>query len=76
MIQSASSAAQTAPKKSTGKLSWLVTFIFRLLLLGVSGGLAIIVGIVLANFYPSANPNKPLLLRVIEGWEKLIHHYS
>ncbi|NET57641.1 MAG: OmpA family protein [Symploca sp. SIO2E6] len=70
MIQSASSAAQTAPKKSTGRLSWLVTWIFRLLLLGVGGGLAIIVGIVLANFYPSVNPQKPLLLRVIDGWEQ------
>lgn len=69
MIQSASSATQTAPKKSTGRFSWLVSFIFRLLLLGVGSGLAIIVGIVLANFYPSSNANKPLLLRVIEGWE-------
>ena len=69
MIQSASSAAQTAPKKSTGRHSWLVTLMFRLLLLGVGGGLAIILGIVIANFYPSANPNKPLLLRVIEGWK-------
>ncbi|NEP56823.1 MAG: OmpA family protein [Symploca sp. SIO2G7] len=70
MIQSANSEAQTTPKKSKGRLSWLGTFVFRLLLLGVGGGLAIIVGIVLANFYPSANPNKPLLLRVIDSWEK------
>ncbi len=69
MTQSANSAAQTAPKKSTGRFSWLVTLIVRLLLLGVSGGLAIIVGIVLANFYPSTNPDKPLVLRVIESFQ-------
>jgi len=52
VIQSANSEAQTAPKESKGRLSWLVTLVFRLLLLGVGGGLAIILGIILANFYP------------------------
>ncbi|NEQ70038.1 MAG: OmpA family protein [Symploca sp. SIO2D2] len=70
MIQSANSEAQTAPKESKGRLSWLVTLVFRLLLLGVGSGLAIILGIILANFYPSASANKPLLLQVTDSWGK------
>ncbi|NES20681.1 MAG: OmpA family protein [Symploca sp. SIO3E6] len=70
MIQSANLEAQTAPKKSKGRLSWLVTLVFRLLLLGVGGSLAIILGIVFASFYPSASANKPLLLKVIDSWGK------
>jgi outer membrane protein OmpA-like peptidoglycan-associated protein len=40
--------------------------IFRLLLLGVGGGLALILGIVLANFYPSLQPERPLILKVLD----------
>lgn len=66
MTQSASSAAKTSPDKSTSRHPWLLILIFRLLLLGVGGGLALILGIVLANFYPNPNPEKPILLRVLE----------
>jgi outer membrane protein OmpA-like peptidoglycan-associated protein len=41
-----------------------------LLLLGVGGGLALILGIVLANVYPNSNPEKPLILKVLESLDK------
>jgi outer membrane protein OmpA-like peptidoglycan-associated protein len=66
VTQSASSAAKTSPDKSTSRHPWLLILIFRLLLLSVGGGLALILGIVLANFYPNRNPEKPILLRVFE----------
>jgi outer membrane protein OmpA-like peptidoglycan-associated protein len=70
VTQSASSAAKTSRKQSTSRRPWLLVLIFRLLLLGVGGGLALILGIVLANFYPSSNPEKPLLLKALERFEK------
>jgi outer membrane protein OmpA-like peptidoglycan-associated protein len=66
VTQSNSSAAKTSPDKSPPRPWWLLVFIFRLLLLGVGGGLALILGIVLAIFYPNPNPEKPLMLRVLE----------
>lgn len=71
MSQSASSAAKTSPEKSTSRRPWLLVLIFRLLLLGVGGGLALILGIVLANFYPKQNPERPLLLKVLERLDKI-----
>lgn len=69
MTQSNSSAAKTSPDQSPPRPWWLLVFIFRLLLLGVGGGLALIVGIVLAIFYPNPNPEKPLMLRVLEQFD-------
>jgi len=69
--QSASSAAKTSPEKSTSRRPWLLVLIFRLLLLGVGGGLALILGIVLANFYPKQNPQRPLLLKALERLDKI-----
>ncbi len=70
MTQSPNSSAKTSPDKSTGRRPWLLVLIFRLLLLGVGGGLALILGIVLANFHPNPNPEKPLMLRVLERLDK------
>ena len=72
MTQSASSVAKTSPEKSTRRRPWLLVLIFRLLLLGVGGGLALILGIVLANFYPNPNPERPLLLKVLERLDKRV----
>jgi outer membrane protein OmpA-like peptidoglycan-associated protein len=69
VTQSNSSAAKTSPDQSTPRPWWLLVFIFRLLLLGVGGGLALILGIVLAIFYPNPNPEKPLMLRLLEQLE-------
>ncbi|MCA1994540.1 MAG: OmpA family protein [Coleofasciculus sp. S288] len=66
MSQSSSSTAKTSPDQSTPRSPWLLVLIFRLLLLGVGGGLALIAGILLAYFYPAPNPEKPLLLKVLE----------
>lgn len=69
MTQSANSAAKTFPEKPTGRRPWLLVLIFRLLLLGVGGGLALILGIILANFYPNPTPEKPQLLKVLERFD-------
>ncbi|MBW4647356.1 MAG: OmpA family protein [Kastovskya adunca ATA6-11-RM4] len=63
-------SARTTPNPSSGKPKsrppWILVLIFRLLLLGVGSGLAIILGILIANFYPHPNPSKPLILRLPE----------
>lgn len=66
MTQSANSAPKASPAQSSGRSPWLLILIFRLLLLGVGGGLAIILGIVLAHFSPNPSPEKPLLLKIME----------
>lgn len=76
VTQSTRSATKTAPKPSTTRSWWLLVLIFRLLLLGVGGGLALIGGIVLANTYPNPNPEKPLLLKVLEALDKKTSHKS
>ncbi len=66
MTQSTNSDAKTPPKRSSNRQPWLLVLIFRLLLLGVGGGLALISGIVYANFYPNPHPKQPLLLKVLD----------
>ncbi|HBB34017.1 MAG TPA: cell envelope biogenesis protein OmpA [Cyanobacteria bacterium UBA8803] len=74
MTQSANSADKTSPNPnpSARRSSWLLVFIFRLLLLGVGAGLALIAGIVLANIYPSRNTEKPLLFKMQSYFDKPI----
>lgn len=69
MTQPTNSAAKPAPERSPRKAPGLLVLIFRLLLLGVGGGLALILGIVLAYFYPNPNPEKPLILRMLERFD-------
>ena len=70
MTQSNNSAAKTSRDKSTPRPWWLLILIFRLLLLVVGGGLALMLGMVFANYYPDPNPEKPLMLKMMEGIEK------
>lgn len=70
MTQPTNSAAKTPRDKSTARHPWLLVLIFRLLLLGVGGGLAVISGIIFASFYPQPNPEKPLILKVLERLDK------
>lgn len=70
VTQSSSSDTKTSPKKSNGRHPWLLVLIFRLLLLGVGGGLALILGIVFANFYPNPNSEQPLLLKMLDRLDK------
>lgn len=69
MPQSPSSVDKISSQPSTPKRPWFLILLFRLLLLGVGGGLALILGIVLANIYPNPNPEKPLLLRMWSRFE-------
>ena len=69
MSQSANSAAKTSPDKSSSRHPWLLVLIFRLLLLGVGGGLALILGILFANVYSNPSPEKPLLIKLLERLE-------
>ncbi|MFB8788507.1 MAG: OmpA family protein [Potamolinea sp.] len=66
MTKSASSAAKTTPEKSPRRQPWILILIFRLLLLGVGGGLAMILGIVFANIYPAPKPEKPLMFKLLD----------
>lgn len=66
MTQFTNPEAKTPPKKSNNRPPWLLVLIFRLLLLGVGGGLALISGIVYANFYPNPQPKQPLLFKVLD----------
>lgn len=69
MTQSTNSDAKTPPHKSKNHQPWLLVLIFRLLLLSVGGGLALISGIVFAYFYPNPNPEQPLLLKILQRLE-------
>lgn len=69
MIQSARSADKTTSASLRSQRPWFLIFIFRVLLLGVGGGLALIAGIVLATFYPRTNPEKPLFLKMATPFE-------
>ena len=66
MKKSASSAAKTTPEKQPRKQPWILILIFRLLLLGVGGSLAMILGIVFANVYPAPKPEKPLMFKLLD----------
>ncbi|MCP2732718.1 OmpA family protein [Limnofasciculus baicalensis] len=66
----ANSADKTSPQPSTRRRSWLLVVIFRVLMLGLGGGVALILGIVLANVYPSPNPQKPLVLKIQSYFDK------
>jgi outer membrane protein OmpA-like peptidoglycan-associated protein len=68
--QPKSSATKTSHDKSTTRSWWLLVLIFRLLLLAVGGGVALLSGILLAYFYPNPNPEKPLILRMLERIDK------
>lgn len=69
MTQSTSSATTTSRNQSTARHPWLLVLIFRLLLLSVGGGLALLLGIVWANVYPKPNPEKPLILKILERFD-------
>lgn len=62
---------QPAPERSPGLLYGLLVLIFRLLLLGVGGSLAVLVGIGVALWRPGTVPNRPVLevlFRQVSAW--------
>ncbi|HEY9816498.1 MAG TPA: OmpA family protein [Candidatus Obscuribacterales bacterium] len=61
----------SAPARSPGLLYGLLVLIFRLLLLGVGGSLAVLVGIGVALWRPGAIPERPMLevlFRQVSAW--------
>lgn len=77
MTQSSTSQASELPKQrpakrpSPGRGRSFLTFIFRLLLLGVSGSLAALLGIVLAQFYPGQIQEPPLVEKFMQSSQAL-----
>jgi outer membrane protein OmpA-like peptidoglycan-associated protein len=67
VTQSTSSAVKekNSAEGSTASSPWLLVLIFRLLLLGVGGGLAIVAGIAFATIYPDPTPERPLVIKVL-----------
>lgn len=62
---------QPAPERSPGLLYGLLVLIFRLLLLGVGGSLAVLVGIGVALWRPGTVPDRPvleILFRQVAAW--------
>lgn len=70
MTQSTNSAPKATSEQPGNRPPWLLVLIFRLLLLAVGGGVALILGIVCANFFPNLNPEKPLLLKMLDRLDK------
>lgn len=77
MTKSSISQASDVPKRQpVGKPSFsrgraLLVFLFRLLLLGVSGSLAGLVGIAIAQFYPGRIQEPPLVEKFMQGSQVL-----
>lgn len=61
------------PRPRVSILRQLLTLIFRLLLLGVGGGLAFLVGAAIAHFYPASNPQEPLIERMRRSSTALVN---
>lgn len=61
------------PRPRVSILRQVLTLIFRLLLLGVGGGLAFLVGAAIAHFYPASNPQEPLIERMRRSSTELVN---
>ena len=62
----ADSATNISPRESTGKSLGLGILLSRLIFLGLGGGLAGCLGILLAMFYPNPNPEMPLVVKLLD----------
>lgn len=69
MTKSPKPAKTTFRPPSRGLI--LLTFIFRLLLLTVGGGIAWVIGIAVAQVYPAPNPEAPLIRKLLENTPQL-----
>lgn len=63
--QEAPFADNTSPRQSTGIGRFLLVLLWRVLLLGVGGGLAWLFGLVLAGVFPDLTPEVPLVVKVL-----------
>lgn len=67
VIKSAPTVTRTYRRESINRRPWLVILLYQLLLLGIGGSLAWLLGMILVNFYPNRNPEVPLVVKVLEG---------
>jgi OOP family OmpA-OmpF porin len=63
---------QQIPRPSTNRGWFLLVLIFRLLLLGVGGSLAAVVGIAIAQLLPGQLQEPPLVEKAIQGSQSLL----
>src|SRR6476469_4518787 len=66
VIKSTPTVKRTYRRESINRRPWLVVLLYRLLLLGIGGGLAWLLGMILVNFYPNRNPEVPLVVKILE----------
>jgi len=66
MVITADSATNISPRELKGKSLWLGVLLSRLLLLGLGGGLAWCLGILIALFYPNPNTEMPWVVKLLE----------
>lgn len=61
--------SKSPPKSKSGVLVGVLSFIFRLLLLGVGSGVAWTLGMAVAQVYPNASSEMPLTEKLIRRWQ-------
>jgi OmpA-OmpF porin, OOP family len=71
--QTPAAPKQPAPKAASGRSWAFLVFIFRLLLLGVGGGLAALIGVAIAQFFPAPPTQEPPFAeKVVQGSQSLL----
>lgn len=62
---------ETAVRRSPRPVRSFLVFVFRLLLLGIGGGFALLLGIAIAQFFPAQAPQEPLLEGIFRQTENI-----
>lgn len=81
MTKSSTSPTTDVPESQPRRSSWnwgraLLVLIFRLLLLGVSGSLAALLGIAIAQLYPGKITEPPLAEKLLQGSQALTDNFK
>lgn len=81
MTKSSTSPTTDVPASQPRRSSWnwgraLLVLIFRLLLLGVSGSLAALLGIAIAQLYPGKITEPPLAEKLLQGSQALTDNFK
>ena len=65
-VQGSSVSRQSHPVRS------FLVLVFRLLLLGIGGGFAALLGVAIAHFYPASSPSEPFASRLLHQSSQLL----